>query len=168
MVTISPKGLPTKAEEAPSPHEVRLAPLDTNPVFQCLMETLKRKKNDKMKRKKFLLRFPISLPTLGFPLWFFEKWTLPPFDFPIIFWKINPTRFESFIPFPYIIKRGNYGSLVFALCLTNLIFGHLNINSLRNKFYLLCQQKQGSVDVFMISEITAYRLQLHARSIFNF
>ena len=23
-----------KAKEAPSPHEVRLAPLDTNPVFQ--------------------------------------------------------------------------------------------------------------------------------------
>ena len=27
---------PTKAKEAPSPHEVRLAPLDTNPVFQSL------------------------------------------------------------------------------------------------------------------------------------
>ena len=24
---------PTKAEEAPSPHELRLAPLDTNPGF---------------------------------------------------------------------------------------------------------------------------------------
>ena len=30
------EGLPTKAEETPSPHEVRLAPLDTNPVFQSL------------------------------------------------------------------------------------------------------------------------------------
>ena len=30
------EGSLTKAEEAPSPHEVRLAPLDTNPVFQCL------------------------------------------------------------------------------------------------------------------------------------
>ena len=28
--------LPTKAKEAPSPHEVRLAPLDTNPVFHSL------------------------------------------------------------------------------------------------------------------------------------
>ena len=28
--------LPTKAKEAPSPQEVRLAPLDTNQVFQCL------------------------------------------------------------------------------------------------------------------------------------
>ena len=27
-----------KAEEAPSPHEVRLAPLDTNPLFQNLGE----------------------------------------------------------------------------------------------------------------------------------
>ena len=26
---------PTKAKEAPSPHEVRLPLLDTNPVFQC-------------------------------------------------------------------------------------------------------------------------------------
>ena len=27
---------PIKAKEAPSPHEVRLTPLDTNPVFQYL------------------------------------------------------------------------------------------------------------------------------------
>ena len=27
---------PTKAKEAPSPHEVRMSPLDTNPVFQSL------------------------------------------------------------------------------------------------------------------------------------
>ena len=32
------EGLPTKAKEAPSPHEVRLAPLDTNPVFHSLGE----------------------------------------------------------------------------------------------------------------------------------
>ena len=31
---LSLEGLPTKAKEAPSPHEVRLAPLGTNPVFQ--------------------------------------------------------------------------------------------------------------------------------------
>ena len=30
------EGWPTKAKEAPSPQEVRLAPLDTNPIFQCL------------------------------------------------------------------------------------------------------------------------------------
>ena len=35
-MTQSLEGLLTKAKEAPSPHEVRLAPLDTNPVFQCL------------------------------------------------------------------------------------------------------------------------------------
>ena len=34
------EGWPTKAEEAPSPHEVRLALLDTNPVFQNLGEIL--------------------------------------------------------------------------------------------------------------------------------
>ena len=30
------EGWPTKGKEALSPHEVRLTPLDTNPVFQCL------------------------------------------------------------------------------------------------------------------------------------
>ena len=33
------KGLPTKAKEAPSPHEVRLSPLDTNPVFHSLRDS---------------------------------------------------------------------------------------------------------------------------------
>ena len=37
-MTPSLEGSPTKAKEAPSPHEVRLAPLDTNPVFQSLGE----------------------------------------------------------------------------------------------------------------------------------
>ena len=32
----SREGWPTKAKETPSPYEVRLAPLDTNPVFQSL------------------------------------------------------------------------------------------------------------------------------------
>ena len=43
-MTPSLEGWPTKAEEATSPHEVRLALLDTNPVFQCVgenFETLK-------------------------------------------------------------------------------------------------------------------------------
>ena len=35
-MTLSLEGWPTKAKEAPSPHEVRLAPLDTNPVFHSL------------------------------------------------------------------------------------------------------------------------------------
>ena len=30
------KGWPTKAKEAPSPREVRMSPLDTNPVFQSV------------------------------------------------------------------------------------------------------------------------------------
>ena len=36
IMTPSLEGWPTKAKEAPSPNEVRLTPLDTNPVFQCL------------------------------------------------------------------------------------------------------------------------------------
>ena len=38
------EGWPTKAKEAPSPHEVRMAPLDTNPVFQRLGDSKKEKK----------------------------------------------------------------------------------------------------------------------------
>ena len=34
-MTPSLEGLQTKAKEAPSPHEVRVTPLDTNPLFQC-------------------------------------------------------------------------------------------------------------------------------------
>ena len=37
-MTPSLEGWPTKAKEAPSPREVRLAPLDINPVFQNLGE----------------------------------------------------------------------------------------------------------------------------------
>ena len=40
MVTPSLEGWPTNAKESPSPHELRLAPLDTNPVFQCLGENI--------------------------------------------------------------------------------------------------------------------------------
>ena len=36
--------------------------------------------------------------------------------------------------------------------INKLTFGHLNINSLRNKFDLLCEQIKGSIDIFMISE----------------
>ena len=35
-MTPSLEGWPTKAKEAPSPHEVRISLLDTNPVFQSL------------------------------------------------------------------------------------------------------------------------------------
>ena len=36
MVIPSLEGWPTKAKETPSPHDIRLTPMDTNPVFQCL------------------------------------------------------------------------------------------------------------------------------------
>ena len=41
-MTPSQEGLPTKAKEAPFPHEVRLALLDTKLVFQCLGEKVPR------------------------------------------------------------------------------------------------------------------------------
>ena len=39
-MTTTLEGWPTKAKEARSPHEVRLALLGTNPVFQCLRDKL--------------------------------------------------------------------------------------------------------------------------------
>ena len=54
-MTPSLEGWLTKAKEAPSPHEVRLAALDTNPVFQSLgyMKNVKRymKKGTKVHEK---------------------------------------------------------------------------------------------------------------------
>ena len=35
---------------------------------------------------------------------------------------------------------------------SRLIFGHLNINSLRNKFNFLCEQINGYIEIFMLSE----------------
>ena len=37
-MTPSLEGWPTKAKETPSPNNLRLAPLDTNPVFECLKD----------------------------------------------------------------------------------------------------------------------------------
>ena len=39
IVISSLEGWPTKAKEAPSPHEVRMAPLNTNPVFQSVFQS---------------------------------------------------------------------------------------------------------------------------------
>ena len=36
--------------------------------------------------------------------------------------------------------------------MNKLIFGHLNINSLRNKFVLFSEQVKGSIDIRMVSE----------------
>ena len=36
--------------------------------------------------------------------------------------------------------------------MNKLIFGHLNINSLRNKFDLLSEQVKGSIDILMVPE----------------
>ena len=36
--------------------------------------------------------------------------------------------------------------------MSKLIFGHLNINSLRNKFDLFSEQVKGSIDILMVSE----------------
>ena len=37
IVTLSKEGWKTRAKELPSPYEVTLAPLDTNPVFLILI-----------------------------------------------------------------------------------------------------------------------------------
>ena len=56
------EGWPTKAEEAPSPYKVRLAPLDTNPVFQNLGE-ISLKKKEKEKEKYLFTKKSIYLDT---------------------------------------------------------------------------------------------------------
>ena len=53
----SHEGSPTKAKEAPSPHEVRLTLLDIIPVFQCLREKLMiRKDTQNVLKEKHKLR----------------------------------------------------------------------------------------------------------------
>ena len=50
----SVEGYPTKSKEAPSPHEVRLTPLDTSPVFLCLGEK-ERRLNSRIKIEEDLI-----------------------------------------------------------------------------------------------------------------
>ena len=45
-MTPSVEGSPTKAKEALSSHEIKLALLDTNPVFQCLRVSLFTSEHD--------------------------------------------------------------------------------------------------------------------------
>ena len=47
--------------------------------------------------------------------------------------------------------------------LNKLVFAHLNINSIRNKFELLPEQVRGNVDVLMVSETKvddSFRLEI--------
>ena len=52
-MTPSLEGWSSKAKEAPSHHDVRLAPLDTNPVFQSLGEKYLNFKVPKLRSKKW-------------------------------------------------------------------------------------------------------------------
>ena len=58
IVTPSLEGWSTTAKETTSPNEVRLAPLDTNPVFQSLggFQSFQEKKPEIFPRGTFLLR----------------------------------------------------------------------------------------------------------------
>ena len=62
-MTPSLEGWPTKAKEAPSPHEVRLAPLDTNPVFQSLSDKKGRGEVRTMKAYAYYFTVLIYLAT---------------------------------------------------------------------------------------------------------
>ena len=44
-MTPSLEAWPTEAKEAPSPHDVKLAPLDTKPVTECLKGDMIQNKN---------------------------------------------------------------------------------------------------------------------------
>ena len=64
-MTPSLEGSPTKAKEAP-PREVRLAPLDTNRVFQCLGDN--RLSDGKMSSDFQMHNFPQLKKILGFTI----------------------------------------------------------------------------------------------------
>ena len=52
--------------------------------------------------------------------------------------------------------KGNCQSVLNSLCKDNLdklIFAHLNINSIRNKFDYLSKQIRGNVDILLVSEM---------------
>ena len=57
------EGWPTKAKEAPSPHEVRLTSLDTNPVFQCVGDA-RVYNSTRYRREKTKGRFDFSKVSL--------------------------------------------------------------------------------------------------------
>ena len=63
IVTPSLEGSPTKAKEAPSPHEVRLAPLDTNPVFPYLRDLSKSLDHLKLALSQRLTMQPVARTT---------------------------------------------------------------------------------------------------------
>ena len=53
-------------------------------------------------------------------------------------------------------KNTDGNSLLKSLCCSNLnklVFAHLNINSIRNKFELLSEQVRGNADILMVSEL---------------
>ena len=54
------EGSPTKAKEAP-PHEVRLAPLDTNPAFQCFREGEGNLQINSKPNKSYEVKYIISI-----------------------------------------------------------------------------------------------------------
>ena len=62
-MTPSLEGWPTKAKEAPSPHEVRLTSLDTYPVFQCVRDA-RVYNSTRYRREKTKGRFDFSKVSL--------------------------------------------------------------------------------------------------------
>ena len=83
-MTPSLEGLPTKAKEAPSPHEVRLALLDTNPVFQCLWDDL-----TKQAQKIIFSRKILKLTTQLFILMSLQLCIPPVKNTYVYFWMEN-------------------------------------------------------------------------------
>ena len=62
---------------------------------------------------------------------------------------------ENCVPNNSTVLQSDVKKALKEICVSNmnkLIFGHLNNDSLRNKFELLSQQVKGSIDVFMVSE----------------
>ena len=64
-----------------------------------------------------------------------------------VFQKKSPISTDEIVDYKSILNSKPVGNK------HKLIFAHLNINSIRNKFDLLAEQVTGSINILMISEI---------------
>ena len=131
-MTPSLEGWPTKAKEAPSPHEVRLAPLDTNSVFHSLLILTWLKTIIQLRNKNFTVSYSDNHPPLfnSFIIYFSSSlfWifflhhlistckSLPPSS-PVPTWKFLWQSMEVDVVQPPVIATTTLG-----LQITNLQF----------------------------------------------
>ena len=68
---------------------------------------------------------------------------------------INSSNYKSLINDNSAIQLGSVKSVLKRLCSNHpqqIIIGHLNINSIRNKFDIMKQMQLDDIDIFMVTE----------------